>query len=502
LARGEKSRNHDCLFLTAANAFVSLATIADISGSHPNRPQWLPFKSALTLLGASVLLPLIFVDPRVQIRASGHWHVLLRMVCLAMGVGPFSAILGFVTPLLVDRWSGGDPDRAGTAYAVNVVGCILGPLLSGFFLLPLISERWVLYAFAAAWMLFALIPGSSSTQETSKNRWPPRFAYAGCVVIVVSAVLTKDFSDRFWPRQVMRDHTATIIATGRGMKKNILVNGVGMTSLTPITKMMAHLPLASLDHPPKDALTVCFGMGTTFRSLLSWDISTTAVELIPSVPRVFGYFHADGPALLQSPLANVVIDDGRRYLERTEQQYDLVTIDPPPPVEAAGSSMLYSKEFYVTIKQRLRPGGILQQWLPESDSVVQASVARALKESFPYVRAFRSVENWGLHFLASDQPIPLRTAEELVQRMPAKALKDMMEWGPQATPKAQFAVVLGREVTADQLIADAPGAPALVDDRPENEYFLLRRSLPDRWNRLVWQQTDSDEAPKSQAVLK
>ena len=119
---------------------------------------------------------------------------------------------------------------------------------------------------------------------------------------------------------------------------------------------MAHLPLAFLDHPPKDALAICFGMGTSFRSLLSWDIPVTAVELVPSVPRVFWFFHADGPDLLRSPLANVVIDDGRRYLERTSAQYDVITIDPPPPVEAAGSSLLYSKEFYATINRRLRPG--------------------------------------------------------------------------------------------------------------------------------------------------
>ncbi len=28
---------------------------------------------------------------------------------LVLGIGPFSGILGFVTPMLVDRWSGGDP---------------------------------------------------------------------------------------------------------------------------------------------------------------------------------------------------------------------------------------------------------------------------------------------------------------------------------------------------------------------------------------------------------
>ena len=175
------------------------------------------------------------------------------------------------------------------------------------------------------------------------------------------------------------------------------------------------------------------------------------------------------------PLSHVVIDDGRRYLERTSEQYDVVTIDPPPPVEAAGSSLLYSKEFYSTIKRRLTPGGIVQQWLPQwGDTVVQAAVARALKESFPYVRAFHSLDNKGLHFLASNRPIIPRTARQLAERMPTKAARDMIEWGPEASAEGQFSILLDRELPVDQLIAGAPRAPALQDDRPENEYYLLR----------------------------
>jgi spermidine synthase len=280
---------------------------------------------------------------------------------------------------------------------------------------------------------------------------------------------------------VLRDNTATVVATGDGMKKRLLVNGIGITELTPITKVMAHLPLAFLDHSPRNALVVCFGMGTTYRSLMSWNIQTTAVELVPSVPRLFSYYHSDGVKLLRSPMSHVVIDDGRRYLERTSEQYDVITIDPPPPVEAAGTSLLYSKEFYSIIGRRLAIGGILQQWLPFGDVVVKAAVTRALMESFPYVRLFHSLDGIGFHFLASNQPIVLRTPGELAKRMPATASRDLVEWGPEATPEGQFGVVLSRELPPDQMIAGAPGVPALQDDRPENEYYVLRRNLPEAW---------------------
>ena len=401
---------------------------------------------------------------------------------LTLGIAPFSGILGFVTPMLVDRWSGGDPDHAGTAYAVNVVGCILGPLAAGFLLLPVMSERWVLFAFALPWLIIAVNPRWSAGQGNKVlHAWQRTFSYALTILVVVAVFSTKSYEDQFSHRVVLRDNTATVVATGDGMARRLLVNGIGMTTLTPMTKVMAHLPLASLNHAPQSALVVCFGMGTTYRSLLSWNIPSTAVELVPSVPQLFWYFHSDGPELLHSPLSHVVIDDGRRFLERTSEQYDVVTIDPPPPVEAAGSSLLYSKEFYSTIKRRLKDGGILQQWLPRwGDAVVQAAVARALKESFPYVRAFHSLDDKGLHFLASNQPIVSRTARELAERMSAKAAQDLIEWGPESSAEQQFSIVLSRELPLDQLIARAPGVPALQDDRPENEYYLLRLSRDGR----------------------
>ena len=423
------------------------------------------------ILGFATILPMVTANP--QFLVPGLHSAFIRLV---LGIAPFSGILGFVTPMLVDRWSGGDPDHAGSAYAVNVVGCILGPLVAGFLLLPLMSERWVLFAFALPWLMIALSPRWSVGREKAmRQTWQRRLSYGLTVLAVVAVFTTKAYEEQFPQRVVLRDNTATVVAIGEGMTKRLLVNGIGMTNLSPMTKVMAHFPLASLDHAPRNALVVCFGMGTTYRSLLSWDIPTTAVELVPSVPRLLWYFLSDGPELLSSPLSHVVIDDGRRYLERTSEQYDVVTIDPPPPVEAAGTSLLYSKEFYSTIKRRLTPGGIVQQWLPQwGDTVVQAAVARALKESFPYVRAFHSLDNKGLHFLASDRPIIPRTARQLAERMPTKAARDMIEWGPEASAEGQFSILLDRELPVDQLIAGAPRAPALQDDRPENEYYLLR----------------------------
>lgn len=421
-------------------------------------------------LGVCSLLPLVTASPKIHLWDS---------VRLIAGISLFSALLGFVTPMMVDRWSGGDPDRAGRAYAVNVLGCIIGPLLSGFLLLPILSERWVLLLLALPWLAIGLNPAWAAGSGGRLRPANRRSSYVPALLAVVLLVLGRDYSSRFHHRAVLRDHTATVIASGEGMKRQLFVNGIGITVLTPATKMMAHLPMASLDHAPQNALAICFGMGTTFRSLLSWNVPVTAVDLVPSVPRLFWYFESDAPQLLHSPLAHVVIDDGRRYLERNPQTYDVITIDPPPPVEAAGSSLLYSTEFYATLKPRLRDGGILQQWLPRGDAVVHAAVARALAESFPYVRVFWEDPEgkWGTHFLASMQPLHNWTAAELAEHMPSKAGSDLIEWGPQTSDERQYATVLGNEISLQQLIQESPATLALRDDRPVNEYYLERRKI-------------------------
>jgi spermidine synthase len=249
-----------------------------------------------------------------------------------------------------------------------------------------------------------------------------------------------------------------------------------MTGLTPITKFMCHLPLGFLRQAPERGLVICFGMGTSFRSMHAWRIDTTAVELVPSVPAFFARFHADAAEVLASPQARVVVDDGRRFLDRTVEKYDVIVIDPPPPTEAAGSSLLYSREFYRAAGPHLKEDGILQAWIPGAEPRVMAAFVLALHEAFPFIRAFPSVEGWGLHLLASRSPIPDRSAAEIVARMPAAARQDLVEWGPHHTPVEQIEAVLTGETTLD-FAAMATRAAALTDDRPVNEYFLVRRAL-------------------------
>ena len=74
---------------------------------------------------------------------------------------------------------------------------------------------------------------------------------------------------------------------------------------------------------------------------------------------------------------------------RTGKKFDVIVIDPPPPVEAAGTSLLYSCEFYELAKQHLNPGGILQAWIQLNGGPTVEAAARSVGQAFLFHGAER-----------------------------------------------------------------------------------------------------------------
>jgi predicted membrane-bound spermidine synthase len=427
---------------------------------HLQSGETIDHSTLLAGLMLSAFWTVLITDPRLHLQTFG----------VEIGIFPFCLLLGYFTPQLIDEMSGGDPQVAGRAYAVNVVGCILGPLVASYGLLPMGGVKNSLILLAVPFVLFWMVASRART-----FRWKIPVGASALAMGLAASLFAISHEEKYPDGIVRRDPTATVISTGQGMNKHLYVNGQGITMLATTTKCMAHLPLAYLGHPPQKVLAICFGMGTTFRSLMSWGVPTTAVELVPSVRDAFGYYYADASALLADPRGHVIIDDGRRFLRRSNDLFDVITIDPPPPVEAAGSSLLYSKEMYVVLQKRLSPDGILQQWYPGGENSPEAkAIARSLTESFPYVRVFRSLKGEGLHFLATHHPLENVNAATLVSRMPEKARKDLMEWEP-GTPELIFSTIANQELSMTSVLGPHPRL--ITDDRPYNEYYWLRRTL-------------------------
>jgi spermidine synthase/MFS family permease len=432
-----------------------------------------PAAKLMAFLTIAVFLPILASDPAfVKMDMTESKYAISAILVLA-SICPFCAVLGYLTPSLIDAYAAGSPAVAGRAYALNVLGCIMGPLVASYILLPWVGERSAIIVLSLPFLGFHFLCGKSLT-----HWWRWGFGLAAGTTLAWSWFCSGDFqsfiSSNGKETVVRRDYAAEVISCYEGDGKRLLVNGVGMTVLTPITKFMVHLPLAFHQGKPESALVICFGMGTTYRSALSWDIDTTAVELVPSVIKAFGFYHADATQVLKNPRGRIIVDDGRRFLMRTRQKFDVIVIDPPPPPEAAGSSLLYSKEFYELARQHLKPRGILQAWFPRGEAVTVQAVIRSLHDSFPHVRCFLSAEKWGIHMLASAEPIKTLDAEQLAARMPDKAKQDLLEWDPSLEVSAYMEQVVTNEISVPTILNPDPKVK-ITDDHPFNEYFLLRR---------------------------
>jgi spermidine synthase len=430
----------------------------------------------LVCVSISALLPVILNGFQLPLGISSVSveEQKLRSLLAAVSIAPFCFFLGYLTPLLIDKESAGLPGVAGKLYAINSIAGILGPLFASYILLPLLGARLAQLLLA---LPFLVAIGWLAVRQRSKLMFLG--TAISLVLLVVGSTLCGSYDEpRISGARIYRDYAATVVASGQERQSKLLVNGQPMTALVPFLKMMAHFPICLHDGPVKSSLVICLGMGTTFRSLLTWQHDTHAVELSAGVKSACVYFYPD----LGNKMDKIIVDDGRRYLERTKQKFDIITIDPPPPLEAAGSSLLYSKEFCQVLKEHVNKGGLVQQFFPTDERVVRSAALRALKDCFPYVRIFRSSQGWGYHFIASDQPIVVPSVATIEKRLTPRVIADLLENADemdQGKPLNQFKRMIYFEVPVQEILDNNPKS-VITDDRALNEYCLLRRITDDR----------------------
>lgn len=112
--------------------------------------------------------------------------------------------------------------------------------------------------------------------------------------------------------------------------------------------------------------------------------------------------------------------DARKYLAESKQKFDAIVMDITDPVEGGPSSMLYTREFYGIVAERLAPGGVLAvQSGPCNlhDMAVFTAISSTLREVFPKVFPYTaSVPSfggaWGFMLAARDlDPLALSAGE-------------------------------------------------------------------------------------------
>ena len=170
-----------------------------------------------------------------------------------------------------------------------------------------------------------------------------------------------------------------LIRSAEGLER-LFTNGVLMTHWGQETLWMAHLPLAMVEDP-HDVLVLCLGMGNTFRAAALHPVRVTAVELSPKVVEAFSVMHRN--SLPPDSDDRIEVGDARNAVLVSDKQYDVITVDPPPPLYSAGTVSFHTVEFFRLLRARLKPKGVVCEWIPFYDCTVD--------EYKSIVRSFTSV---------------------------------------------------------------------------------------------------------------
>ncbi len=133
------------------------------------------------------------------------------------------------------------------------------------------------------------------------------------------------------------------------------------------------------------------GSGTTAgASLLFPDTLVTCFELEPAIYEGARHFSSINHSPWTSKRFEIVFDDARGAMNRSQSTYDLIISEPSNPW-IAGVSNLYTLEFYRTAKRRLAPGGIVAQWVQTYNFTPKefGLILRTMQRVFPHVALIR-----------------------------------------------------------------------------------------------------------------
>jgi spermidine synthase len=428
-------------------------------------------------------------------------HVSSKLGTMAVLL-PATILMGYAFPL-AGRLATPSAEAAGASvgllYAANTLGAILGSFSAAFILAGTLGTNGSILLLGAINLLAgaALLAADRAPADRARSGAGRARLVAGGLAglaalgLVASSLdlpvtrtkTENELRNTGLPVTHAEDELATVDTVGGPEKgRRLLVGGVGMTSLTVDTKLMGYLSRA-LRPDARDFLVIAFGMGGTYRSGLQMGLRTDAVELSPTVPSRMPVFFPDADRFLNHPQGRVIVSDGRNYVRLSRETYDMVAVDPAPPIESAGSVVLYTREFLTEGKARLRPGGVFMLWIPYALPLDDFKEhVRTFAGVFGHVRLVLSPGRHGVFMFGSDAP--LEFTDDNIRRVlgsPA-ALRDLDDVPDHPPTDADGWVEVVRRsewLADDRLRAFVGPGPQITDDRPRSEYFLWRRAFMD-----------------------
>lgn len=436
-----------CVVIAGISIGSGLASWALGRGARPGAVLVVSQLAAAVAAAGLVLrldiLPLELLVMRSRMVASADNYsvwLLLGGGWTALHYLPGAVALGAAFPALLTgaHASGTRADRA-TAWILgaNTAGNLLGAMASGFALMPLLGVERVLLAGAAGSVVVATL--CLPRPLTARRLMAPGLvALAGVILFTAvspdASLLARGLFRLRIPQIEQLDAHVEAVTSGRTVFRedgkdatisvelypsgNLIFRTNGKTdgSQEDAATQVVLGHLGFLFRPQaREVFIVGLGTGQTAAAAVSHpDARVKVAELSPAVvevARLFGPYNGD---VLSRERVEVVVADARDVLQATPPaSFDLIISEPSNPW-VAGVADLYTAEHFERVRSRLRPGGVLVQWIHvyELADDVLRDIICTLRGSFEAVVVFRlDVGDLGLVAFTGPPALDLVAAE-------------------------------------------------------------------------------------------
>lgn len=302
----------------------------------------------------------------------------------------------------------------GKLYFFNILGNILGGLITGFLLFSYFKTIGSIFIFFVMGIFFLVLVDFSHFFRKISCKIVTIVKYFVIVVLFITTIIFLPSNDDFYSEIYIQQQS-------RGRDINIInveedVDSVSVSFLYESGEyyhfndgiVMGLRPyghtyfqtINELSFSPKsedlDILIIGFGGGTTVETILMLNNtnSITCVELSKSIIKTSMKFN-EIRRILEDPRLNLVIDDGRRFLHSTNQTYDIILVNDPLRETRENSNNLYSKEFYELLQKHLSDKGIVGLFSSREHDIYPNTIKNA----------FRYFEYTKYYVVASNHPI-------------------------------------------------------------------------------------------------
>ncbi|PYO57405.1 MAG: spermidine synthase [Candidatus Rokuibacteriota bacterium] len=189
---------------------------------------------------------------------------------------------------------------------------------------------------------------------------------------------------------------------------------------------------------PRRAMVIGGGEGATVREILRHKSVTDCLmvdidgEVVEECKRHLPEMHRGA---FDDPRTRLLHEDARAYLEKTGDRFDLIVIDLVEPLEEGPACLLFTREFYTLVRDRLTERGVMtmQAGMTKVNEIFFfGAVHRTLREVFPVVAPYQGFP-WGF-ILASKGHDPRQESAGDIDRLIAQRLNpgDLGYWDGQA----------------------------------------------------------------------